>query len=146
MKTFFMPILLLLTLNISANELKWVDEQIQAIKPPRSGVKAQEISKIKDPFILLSKKTGGKMKNASAKRKPSKQTAKSEEAAINSKFDLSITMNKSAMINEKWYKQGDTISGYKIEDVASSSVLLTQNGKKFLLSTHSKNTNLNFKN
>ena len=131
---------------MSANELKWVDEQIEAIKPNRAGVKSQDVSKLKDPFIFFSKKENNKAKKSTRKRVYSKLSTKAKEATVTSKFDLSITMNKSAMINNQWYKQGDILDGYKIEDVTSSTVLLTKKDKRFLLSTHSKNTNLNFKN
>ena len=144
MKTIFISLLLLIVVNLSANELKWVDEQIEAIKPPRSGMKVKELAKVKDPFIYLSK--SGKIKKTYTKRKYKKSSKKRRQIVLNNKFHLSMTMNKTARINDKWYKLGEKISGYKIAKIDSSFVLLTKNKKNFLLSTHSKNTNLNFKN
>jgi hypothetical protein len=120
-----------------------VDEQIEAIKPPRSGMQSKELAKIKDPFIYLSK---GKIKKKQTKRKYKKTTKKRKQAVFNNKFRLSMTMNKMARINDKWYKLDDNISGYKIAKIDVSFVLLTKDKKNFLLSTHSKNRNLNFKN
>ena len=150
MKTIFISLLLLLVVNLSANELKWVDEQIEAIKPPRSGMQVKELAKIKDPFIFLSSaksKSKKKYKRSKYKRsKYKKSSTKKKRAVLNNKFHLAMTMNQTARINDKWYKLGDSISGYKIAKIDSSFVLLTKDKKNFLLSTHSKNTNLNFKN
>ncbi len=143
MKTIFISLLLLLVVNLSADELKWVDEQIEAIKPPRSGMKVKELSKIKDPFIYLSK---GKVKKKYRRTKYKKSSKKRKQAVLNKKFRLSMTMNRMARINNKWYKLGDNIAGYKIAKIDASFVMLTKDKKNFLLSTHSKNTNLNFKN
>ena len=145
MKTIFISLLLLLVVNLSADELKWVDEQIEAIKPPRSGMQSKELAKIKDPFIFLSSAKSKSTKKYK-KSKYKKSSKKKKRALLNSRFRLAMTMNKTARINDKWYKLGDSISGYKIAKIDSSFVLLTKDKKNFLLSTHSKNTNLNFKN
>jgi len=145
MKTIFISLLLLLVVNLSADELKWVDEQIEAIKPPRSGMQAKELAKIKDPFIFLSS-AKSKSKKKYKRSKYKRSSTKKKRAVLNNKFHLAMTMNQTARINDKWYKLGESISGYKIAKIDSSFVLLTKNKKNFLLSTHSKNTNLNFKN
>lgn len=145
MKTIFITLLLLLVVNLSANELKWVDEQIQAIKPPRQGMQSKELAKIKDPFIFLSA-SKSKSTRKYKRSKYRKSSIKKKHAFVHNKFSLAIIINQTARINDKWYKIGDSVSGYKIEKIDSSSVLLTKNKKNFLLSTHSKNRNLNFKN
>ena len=149
MKTLFIMLVLILAVNLSANELQWVDEQIEAIKPPRSGMEVKALTKIKDPFIfLLDKKV--KKKDTKAKRYTKASYKKSSKRVnnymLNKRFRLSITINKTARINNKWYKLGDNLSGYKIAKIDASSVVLTKGKKNFLLSTHSKNTNLKFKN
>jgi hypothetical protein len=148
MKTIFISLLLLLVVNLSADELKWVDEQIKAIKPPRAGMEAKALAKIKDPFIYLSKAKADKKytETKSVKTIYRKSSTKRKEAAINSKFRLSMIINKAARINDKWYKLGETIAGYKIAKIDLSFVKLSKDKKNFLLSTHSKNRNLNFKN
>ena len=155
MKAFFIIITILFTLNLSSNELTWADEQVEAIKPPRVGMKSRELSILKDPFIFLKKNRTDESKNkSSAKRTRSTSTpnrlASSSNAkkVIKKRKTLSVTMlmNSSAMINGKWYKVGDLVNGYKVSKIDSTSVLLTKKSKKLLLSTNSKNKNLNFNN
>jgi len=140
MKTTYITILLLLIFELHANELKWVDEQIEAIKPSRSGITSREVSVLKDPFIFLNKTS--KTKTSKTKYISSYKHVKSKHRFKTSLFHLSMIMNKAARINNKWYKENETIKGYKILKVESSSVTLRKNKKTFLLSTHSKNKNL----
>ncbi len=154
MKTIFILIMLLLTINLSSNELAWVDEQVEAIKPPRNGMKSRELSIIKDPFIFLSKNRTNASKKKSTKRSSTPSRAKTAVSSNGKKIvkkkkgslRLTTVINTSAMINGKWYRLGDTISGYKVSKIDSTSVLLTKKSKKLLLSTNSKNKNLNFNN
>ncbi|QOP43927.1 hypothetical protein FJR45_08185 [Sulfurimonas sediminis] len=139
MKKFYLILMLLLTSQLFSNNLAWVDEQIEAIKPPRIGVSEKEISRIKDPFIFLHKK------NDSKKHKTGKKTVFGAHANYKKvtrhstvHFRLDAILNKSAMINGKWYKQGKYIYGYKLAKVGRNSVLLVRKNKKLLLSTKSK--------
>ena len=155
MKTFFITMVILFTVNLSSDELSWVNDQVEAIKPPRTGMKSRELSILKDPFIFLKKNRTGESKNKKARRSSvptakkgvasstsgTKKTIKKRKGLI-----LSTVINTSAMINGKWYKVGDKISGYKVSKIDSTSVLLTKKSKKLLLSTNSKNKNLNFNN
>ena len=155
MKTFIITTIVLLGININANELTWVDEQVEAIKPPRIGMKSRELSILKDPFIFLKKNRIDKVKNKSENTRtrvsstPNKLANFSDtKKTIKKKSSLSVTMlmNSSAMINGKWYRVGDTINGYKVSKMDKDSVLLTKKSKKLLLSTNSKSKNLNFNN
>ncbi len=146
MKKVLFSILILIVVNLSANDLKWVNEQIEAIKPPRSGIDMKELSQIKDPFVYFSNKKGKKTYKNSKIKTYTKSYKKREKTNLNNKFDLSIIMNKTARINGKWYKIGEKISGYKIVKINSYSVQLTKNKKTFLLSTRSQNRNITFKN
>lgn len=155
MKTFFILMTILLTVNLSSNELSWVDEQVEAIKPPRIGMKGREISIVKDPFIFLKKNRIEKLKSNSATKRATYTSAPNKIAnasdikkVVKKKGSLSVSllMNSSAMINGKWYKVGDKINGYSVNKIDSTSVLLTKKKKKLLLSTNSKNKNLNFNN
>jgi len=155
MKTFIITTIVLLGININANELTWVDEQVEAIKPPRIGMKSRELSILKDPFIFLKKNRIDKEKNKSENTRtrvsstPNKLANFSDtKKTIKKKRSLSVTMlmNSSAMINGKWYRVGDTINGYKVSKMDKDSVLLTKKSKKLLLSTNSKSKNLNFNN
>ena len=151
MKTFLIAMIVLLTTNLSSNELAWVDEQVEAIKPPRTGMKNRELSRLKDPFIFLKKnKTGVSKSKSTAKASTPNRIATSSgmKRVVKKKKTLSVTMllNSSAMINEKWYRVGDTVNGYKVTKIDATSVLLTKKSKKLLLSTNSKSKNLNFNN
>ncbi len=155
MKTFFMAMMILLTANLSSDELAWVDEQVAAIKPSRVGMKNRELSILNDPFIFLKKNRTDESKNNSGTKRarsastPNRVATSSEvKRVIKKRKTLSVTMllNSSAMINEKWYKVGDTVNGYKVTKIDATSVLLTKENKKLLLSTNSKNKNLNFNN
>ena len=154
MKTLLIAIMILLTSSLNSDELAWVNEQVEAIKPPRTGMKSRELSIVKDPFIFLNKnRTDTSKKANNTKRKSSSipnrtTTSSSSQKIVKKKRTLSVTMlmNSSAFINGKWYKVGDKVRGYRVSKIDSSSVLLTKNKKKLLLSTNSKSKNLNFNN
>ena len=100
MKKLTILLLLVLSTTLFSNELSWVDEQVEAIKPPRHGILGRDISKLKDPFIFLSAKKVYK-KRSSYKRY--KRTSK-RVSNYPSNIKLEAIMNKSAFINAKWYK------------------------------------------
>ncbi len=152
MKTFIIITLLFFTNVLNADELSWVNKQIEAIKPPRSGLNHNSLSMLSDPFIFLNKnkekkdvKKGSRTSRTATKVSTSKSTNK-----IVAKKKTSLTvdaiMNKSALINGKWYKLGEKIGSYKLAKIKPTSVLLTNSNKKLILSTRSINKNLNFKN
>lgn len=139
---------ILLTSILGATELSWVDEQIEAIKPPR---KSSKISNIKNPFVFLEKNgyvkpepvlveqtvsttdANGKVVTKLVKKKP-KQLV------------LSAIMNSSVLINGKWYKKNEKIRNYTIVDIQKSSVVLRSADRKIVLSTNVKKQTLKFKN
>lgn len=143
MKTLYIVIALFIS-TLNANELAWVDEQVEAIKPPRQSISNKEISKIKDPFIFLIKneediKDKKTVKKAAVRHRYIKKRH-------TRKFSLEAILNKTALINGRWYKNGSSIYGYKLEIVDLNTVVLKRNNKKILLSTKSKSKNLKFKN
>ena len=129
------------------SELSWVDEQIEAIKPPRKGVSYRAISGLRDPFIFLEK-------NKTKKKKVQKSAVpgvvpKSSTAAIKStqskkktthkNLKLQAVLNNSALINGRWYKLGQSVWGYKIIKVTLSEVTLKKEGRKpIVLTTYTK--------
>jgi len=145
-------LLLLLTLPLIAlaestqPDMKWVDDEIAAIKPPRKGVPASELAGLKDPFLTQIRlnqpkgKGSGVKSVAIVKPKPRPLTL---EVVLNS---------RSAMIDGKWYKVDDTLYGYTIREIGSDSVLLEKKMKKqkkkqitLTLSKKNKNIKLNAK-
>lgn len=152
MKKLFLG-LLLIQITINANELEWVDEQINAIKPPRTGIKDADISTLKDPFIFFNKKSS-KDSTTTKKSAKTKTTTKSSKVvktsiAKNSSrgFTLDAILNKSALINGKWYKLGDIIDTYTLQEVNKNDIVLVKKGfKAVFLSTETKNRTLQYKN
>ncbi len=138
MRALYITLILIVSQTLYAdNQLAWVDKQITAIKPPRVGISNKEISQIKDPFIYLVKK-----------KKTIKKVFKHSHYIrryYTRRFYLEAILNKSAMINRKWYKKGEWVHGYKLINVNKTSVILQRRNKKLLLSTESKNKNLKFK-
>lgn len=142
---YLLLIALLLSTQLFSNDLAWVDEQIEAIKPSRVGVSEKEIAKIKDPFIFLHKNDDSKKsqaKNGVSSVSGYKKVFKRRTI----RFRLDAILNKSAMINGKWYKQGGYVYGYKLVKVDRKSVLLTRKNKKLLLSTKSRSKKIKINN
>jgi len=153
MKTIIITLSILISTSLLADELSWVDEQVQAIKPPRTGMKSSDLSKLKDPFIFLRKNRGEEnektaaIKTSKSEKKLAKATVVQPKKSntVNKILSLSVIMNNSAMISGDWYKIGDLVNGYKVSEVTNNSVLLRKNKKELLLSTKSISKQLNFK-
>lgn len=135
-------LLIILSLNLFANELQWVDEQINAIQPPREGIRKSKVNSIKSPFIFLKKETSSKAKV--------KKVTKTKRANIISKSEkrlrLEAVINKSALINGKWYKLLDRVGKYKLIDITKENVILSFKRKKLLLSLKKRNSKIKFNN
>jgi len=146
MKTFILTTLFIFSINLLANELAWVDEQIEAIKPPRKGIPENTIAKLKNPFIFLEVKTEKKKTHTIKHTSYKKSVYKRVKHAYSVKLSLEATMNSSALINGKWYKKGEKVHGYILKEVNVKTVLLIKGKKKITLSILSKNKNLKIKN
>jgi len=147
MKTLYIVLLLVLTNQLFADELSWVDEQVKAIKPPRVGISNKKIAQLKDPFIFLIKQDEEKTtKNSSIKKKRVVKHAHYVKKHYSKRLHLDAVINKSAMINRRWYKEGQRVNGYKLVKVQRTSVVLKKQNKKLLLTTVSKSKNLKFHN
>ena len=153
MKNHIITLLLLISTSLFSNELSWVDEQVEAIKPARSGMKSRDISKVKDPFIFLLKNKNeediAKIESTVAKApsntvivSTNKKTPKVK--SVNKILALGVIMNNSAMISGDWYKVGDLVNGYTVSNISAKNVLLSKNKKELLLSTKSISKKLKF--
>ena len=143
--------LCLFTVALSSNELTWVDQQIDAIKPPRKGLSNSAVSNIRSPFIFLKKseksvKTASNRPRISRIAKSSSTTVRSKPKAPKKGLYVDAIMNKSAFIGGTWYKINDKVQGYTILNITHTSVVLSKNSKNFVLSTSSTNRNLKFNN
>lgn len=151
MKTLLIILSFCITHLVASSELSWVDEQVQAIKPPRDGMHRSALSKIRDPFIFLKKNRGEEEKKES-KKSPIEKDQKSGTKIVTSptkdsfsgKFILNAIINQSAMINGVWYKLGSNVHGYIVRHISSHSVLLTKNSKSRLLTTKTLSKNIKF--
>ena len=144
-------LMILLSLNLIANELQWVDEQIEAIKPPREGVSQAKVSAVEDPFIFFNKKVKSKKTVSRAKKyiKYKKSTVSSstkKNADIARLFSLDAIINESALINGKWYQLNAKIGKYALSNISKTTVTLSYKSNNVVLSTQSRKKNLKFKN
>ncbi|MBN2815674.1 MAG: hypothetical protein JXQ67_03270 [Campylobacterales bacterium] len=148
MKTILLISVFILSCSLSANELAWVDEQIEAIKPPRSGINSKTLASLNNPFIYLKKKDEPVKNTTTAAHTNSLSNTKnlSTKSVTQGKnvMSLSLVVNSSAMINDSWYKKGDTINGYTVNEITPKSVLLVKKKKQLLLSTKSSTKNIKF--
>ena len=142
-----MILFLLLSINLIANELKWVDEQIQAIKPTRNGITKAKINSIDNPFISI-KKIDDKKKVSSTNS--NKTSPGKTNADIVVKKDIRLVLdaiiNNYALINGKWYQLNSKVGKYTLSDINRKSIILRYKSKELLLSTETKNKTLKFKN
>ena len=136
----------MLSHTLYADELTWVDQQVEAIKPARVGISEKEIAKIKDPFIFLVKEDEKVTKDGKKSVKKVHKRSHYIKKYHSKRLHLEAILNKSAMINKRWYKEGQRVYGYKLVKVNRTSVVLQKQNKKLLLSTTSKSKNLKFHN
>ena len=145
MKYFITLVFSLLFVHLQADELNWVNTQIEAIIPKRVGIDDNNISKVKSPFIFLSKNVSLDKKANSKKSTRYKYTHKKRTKRYTKKrLILDAIMNNSALINGKWYKLGQSVKNYKIISIENDSIVLSKNRKRITLSTVQKIKNLNF--
>lgn len=144
---YFLPLFIFfITINLSSNELAWVDEQVKSIKPSREGISDIQISKLKDPFVsykhsIKKRKTNNTRSTKHTQYKKKKTKTYKQIGG----FKLNAVMNNSAFINGKWYKLNDKIGRYKISRVNKTSITLSKNDKKIILTLYNKNKNKNLK-
>jgi hypothetical protein len=129
----------------SDKELIWVNEQIQAILPSRVGVTDGSITSLLDPIkyaapILLPSSAGSKLL---APPKLGSMTLIPVIPKVEEPLRLQALMNKSALINGKWYKVNDAVRSYNLSEVKQSSVLLSGNkGQPLILFLSKSNNNI----
>lgn len=135
---------------INTNELSWVDEQVEAIKPARTGIKNYKIDRLKNPFVFLKPiDKAGKSKRRVAPRVTTTHSSSQIQPAIvhsSSSLALEAVINKSALINGRWYKEGQNVYGYTLKKVSGNTIYLTKNNKTKVLTTKVKHTSLKFNN
>ncbi|MCL4431535.1 MAG: hypothetical protein M1300_04350 [Epsilonproteobacteria bacterium] len=133
----------------SDKELAWVDEQIQAILPARIGVADGYINSLNDPIRYVSSKP---ISNSSGiKLLPPPRLGSMPMLpgmpiivkTVEEPLRLQGLMNKSALINGKWYRINDTVRSYTLTEIKPSSILLSApKDQKLILFISKQNTNI----
>lgn len=133
----------------SDKELQWVDEQIQAILPARIGVADGYINSLNDPIKYASSgqvngENGVKLlappRLGSVPMLPGMPIV---PKVIEEPLRLQGLMNKSALINGKWYRINDSVRSYKLAEIKPSSILLAgAKGQQLILFISKQNTNI----
>ncbi|MDD5211151.1 MAG: hypothetical protein PHV62_01940 [Sulfuricurvum sp.] len=133
----------------SDKELAWVDEQIRAILPARIGVADGYINSLNDPIkyestkpvlgangikLLPPPKLGGM---------PMLPGMPIVAKVVVEPLRLEGLMNKSALINGKWYHLNDAVRSYTLAEIKPSSILLSgAKGQQLILFISKQNPNI----
>lgn len=107
-------------------ELAWVDEQVLAILPARVGIPDGFINSLRDPMKM--KKAAPSMVPGSKLLAPPKLGSILPPKIVEEPLRLLAIMNKTVLINGKWYKVGENVRSFTLSEIKPNSVLLT--GKK----------------
>ncbi|MEA3372488.1 MAG: hypothetical protein U9Q62_02235 [Campylobacterota bacterium] len=114
----------------------WVDAQIAAIKPPRKGISAKAVHRVKNPF-----KVAYKQKATTSKSSATATSKTATKKVIVKPLKLTAILNDSALIAGKWCKKDDKVKGYSVAKIAEDSVILKRGKAKrtlFLTATNPK--------
>ncbi len=133
--TFFL-IFIASIMSASDSHLVWVDEQINAIKPQRSGISNDYINLLKDPVKLEAPK--------SDPSQPEKATAfaaseKSDRKLNLKPLTLEAIINQSAYINGNWYQLHDKVRDSQLVAIDDNFIVLTNKKQKTRLFVNPKN-------
>lgn len=124
-------------------ELAWVDEQILAILPTRVGVADGFINSLKDPMKM---KIPAPLQKSPLGLLPPPKLGNKLPAVpkiVEEPLRLLAIMNKSVLINGKWYKTGDTVRTYSLAEIKPNSVLLIgKKDQKLILFLSKQNNNI----
>lgn len=125
-------------------ELAWVDEQIRAILPARIGVSDGYINSLIDPIKYATPITTPKVGGGGLLPPPrigSTLLSPVIPKVVIEPLRLQALMNKSALINGKWYKIGDSVRNYSLSEIKAASILLRATKGEPLVLFLSKNNN-----
>jgi hypothetical protein len=135
--------------NKSDKELAWVDEQIQAILPSRIGVADGFVNSLNDPvkYLASAPKAGDtSMKLLAPPRlgaMPMLPNLLLVPQIVEEPLRLQGLMNKSALINGKWYHLNDTVRGFTLAQIKPGSILLSSTkGRELILFISKQNNNI----
>lgn len=126
----------------SDKELAWVDEQIQAILPARIGVADGFINSLNDPIKYASSGVSG-IKLLAPPKLGMLPNLPLIPQVVEEPLRLQGLMNKSALINGKWYHLNDSVRAYTLSEIKPGSILLSGNkGQQLILFISKQNNNI----
>lgn len=130
----------------SDKELAWVDEQIQAILPSRIGVADGYINSLNDPMKYTAKAPqagDGMIKMLAPPKLGGLPGMPLLPKVVEEPLRLQGLMNKSALINGKWYRLNDPIRAYTLAEIKPGSILLSgSKGQQLILFISKQNNNI----
>lgn len=133
----------------SDKELAWVDEQIQAILPSRIGVTDGFINSLNDSIKYLSSAPKGGDSGMKLLAPPRLGTIPMlpiiplVPKIVEEPLRLQGLMNKSALINGKWYHLNDTVRSFTLVEIKPASILLSgTKGQQLILFIGKQNNNI----
>jgi len=133
--------------SFSTNDMSWVDQKIEEIKPQRNGMSNNRLASLKSPFIIVKKEVKDSDKKATtAKTTDSKKDDKNsplKKDMSKEPLTLQMVLNSSALINGKWLKENEKTRGYTLTQIQSGYVVLERKKKKIKLFIAQKTDNLN---
>lgn len=133
--------LLLLTLSTSlfaTGDLTWIDNQVKAIKSPRSGLSNSELARTHSPFIY-------KVEVTTPSGDIIKKDVNGTKKVVFEPLKVTAIMNNSALINKKWYRPKDKVRGYVVRSVNSDGVTLANRKHQLRLKIVSTNPKIKIK-
>ncbi|HLD23665.1 MAG TPA: hypothetical protein VJA83_06950 [Sulfuricurvum sp.] len=136
------PAVTVMTQPNGDKELAWVDEQILAILPARSGVPDGFINSLRDPMKMKMPVSTAKS-GSNLLAPPKLGSVLAQPKVVEEPLRLLAIMNKSVLISGKWYKIGQNIRNFTLDEIKSNSVLLTgKKDQKLILFLNKQNNNI----
>ncbi len=134
-------ILVLTATMLCANETNIMDISRSLDMIKEASHIQETISKIDyDPFYSTPKKKVKPVENKTITKKTSKAAPKSKLG-----LELSMILNKNALISGKWYKENSKVADYVLTKVNSNSVILRKKHKSIKLKLYTKSELLKIK-
>jgi hypothetical protein len=138
MKTFCIIFIVFITTLNASSDLKWVNKQVDAIKPARSGIADSYIDSLKDPIEPENIKKESTV-HTSKTSSSSKIIGKTTKVNYQKPLRLQAVINMSAYINGKWYSINERIRGKKITLIKKNYVVLKYKSRETRLFVNNKN-------
>jgi hypothetical protein len=122
----------LLSISLFASTLSMAEitNMVNKIKKEREGISLSTLESTENPFLTRK-----------PVEKPVEELGELGELVLPAEINyaLKAVFNRKAFIDDKWYKKGETIGGYTITNISSTSVVLeSPSGNRVLNLEHKK--------